>query len=142
MIKTTAGNKTGRSINEASLKQHILGLILLNDNPDVLSILKTLLNNIDEMPTTDTIDGKAVQKAYYPRIMVKDNDVKDEKAFRIGDNTHHCLNVITEDNHSHLAFFNSQCCEGTEYGTYSFVGTDYGDGEENVEFDEVWIEVK
>lgn len=149
MIYTTSGDKGSRAINAESVKEQIYGLLIFNsENEQKVTVLKELLTAIDELPTLDTLDGKKMRRAYYPRIMVKDNCRKNAEPFQIGGNSHHQLEVRHGDNSSHIAFINVQCMVGTDYADegYTFVGVkpfeEMGDDTEVVPFDEVWVEDK
>lgn len=147
MYYTTSGNKKCRPINATTVKDQIICLIISKaGNEDTGRTLVELLSLIDGLPTVAMPDGKKLQKAYYPRVMVVDNCGKDAKPFRVGENSHHELEVRKGDNCSWLSFLNTQCMASTEYANegYSFVGEkQFEDMEEDTEivpFDEVWVE--
>lgn len=147
MIYTTSGEKKSRAISAESVKEQLLGqLIFHSEEKAVVDVLNQLLDDMDKLPTLNTIEGKKVHRAYYPRIMVKDNCRKDAEAFRIGGNSHHQLEVKHGDNSSHISFINIQCMVGTDYADegYTFVGEkpfeEMDDDTEVVPFDEVWVE--
>lgn len=150
MISTTSANMECRAINAVAAKQQILMLALeygdSKQEETINAILRKLLKIIDELPTVDTIEGKKVRRAYYPRVMVRDNCVKDGKPFFIGGNRHHKLEIRKTKHGSYLAFLNIQCMVGTDYADegYTFVGekpfAEMGDDTELVPFDRVWVE--
>jgi hypothetical protein len=147
MIYTTAGDKSSRAINAEEVKEQISGLLIFNrENADKVDVLKELLATIDELPTLDTLDGKKMRRAYYPRVMVKDNCRDGAEPFQIGGNTHHMLEVRHTRDGSYLCFINAQSMVGTDYADegYTFVGekpfTEFEDDTEVVPFDEVWVE--
>lgn len=147
MVHSTAGIKTTRAISAESVKEQLIGqLVFHSEEKAVVDVLKQLIDDIDNLPTFETADGKKLKKAYYPRIMVVDNCRKNAQPLQVGGNTHHQLEIRRGRNSSYIAFLNTQAMVGTDYADegYSFVGTkpfqEYGDDTEVVPLDEVWVE--
>lgn len=69
-----------------------------------------------------------------PVIMVKDSLNKKAKPRMLGTDSHDWLYIDKETKGIH--YLNLQCCEGTKYGSYEFVGNE-PDGEFTTES---WIE--
>lgn len=147
MINSTSGIKVSRAVSAEKVKEQLLGQLIFGEyNKELSEVLKRLIEAVDNLPTEATVDGKKLKKAYYPRIMIKDNCSKNQKPFQIGNNTHHQLIIKRGENSSYISFLNTQCMAGTNYADegYSFVGekswSEYGDDTEIVSFDEVWVE--
>lgn len=73
-----------------------------------------------------------------PLIYVKDNLRKDAEPRLLGTDSHDWLYIDEKTNG--IQYLNLQCCEGTRYGSYKFVGEE-PDGEFTTEFYIKWATV-